>query len=520
MSEAESHARLFASTVPGNGSASTLGSNGAQPGDRQPPNTSREVRDEQHGGSPTPREAGHNQWDHTNPTPEVRHDRILGANHPGFNPHQVTMRTPMEMSYPEMKNGVLKMNASSTWTTLLKPSDERRSQNSKRFPKSYQSSILTHRDLKKGRTLPSNFMPEPSTKLRPLLLQWLGGGTMLPLDYNPIQNETTFDNPPEMLMPTMQSRNLYPKSVENQTNLLNEISPQGILTQTMISMNPQIRNGEFLNQKCLGLIVKTKQGEMETRIVRNPIDSYNSSLVITRSSNNGFKTHKQHHSDSPILNGTTSSRDKPSTSTPCSPHCTIYLLLKRTLDAWDQLRYPLVDPSLPRGSKRAANGQAPGTPLSKQLNLLSRTGNMNSENMGNILKAISLQKSHPLTEKSSFMTVQSEMKSAEHKTPYSRTPTDSPDSIQQSSCPMELNLTMLGPAPSGQLTKLPKLKYVTTSTPPMAVETQQTIAASNMPASGASAWAMERNIAIAKRDLAREIHPKYLRYNIWNEGKH
>jgi len=75
MSEAESHARLFASTVPGNGLASTLGLNGAQPGDRQPPNTSREVRDEQHGGSPTPREAGYDQRDHTNPTPEVRHDQ-------------------------------------------------------------------------------------------------------------------------------------------------------------------------------------------------------------------------------------------------------------------------------------------------------------------------------------------------------------------------------------------------------------------------------------------------------------
>jgi len=74
MSEAESHVRLFASTIQGNGSASTLGSNGAQLGDGQPPNTSREVRDEQHSGSPTPREAGYNQRDHTNPTPEVRHD--------------------------------------------------------------------------------------------------------------------------------------------------------------------------------------------------------------------------------------------------------------------------------------------------------------------------------------------------------------------------------------------------------------------------------------------------------------
>jgi len=69
---------------------------------------------------------------------------VPGTNHPGFNPHQVTMRTPMEMSYLEMKNGVPKTNASSTWTTSLKPSDERRSRNSKHFPKSYQSSILTH----------------------------------------------------------------------------------------------------------------------------------------------------------------------------------------------------------------------------------------------------------------------------------------------------------------------------------------------------------------------------------------
>ena len=75
MSEAEDHARLSASTVPGHRSSSTLGLNGAQPGDDRPSNVSREVGDGQHDESPTPREVRSDQRGSTNPTSEVRHEQ-------------------------------------------------------------------------------------------------------------------------------------------------------------------------------------------------------------------------------------------------------------------------------------------------------------------------------------------------------------------------------------------------------------------------------------------------------------
>ena len=66
---------FFASTIPGHGSSSTLGSNGARPGDERPSNISREVGDGQHDESPTPREVRSDWRSGTNPTSEVRHEQ-------------------------------------------------------------------------------------------------------------------------------------------------------------------------------------------------------------------------------------------------------------------------------------------------------------------------------------------------------------------------------------------------------------------------------------------------------------
>jgi hypothetical protein len=273
---------------------------------------------------------------------------------------------------------------------------------------------------------------------------------------------------------------------------------------------------QMFRHQCLPLM----PDRLETKIVKNPADSLYSSLVITRSSNNGSKIHERHHSVSPAVNGTISSRDKLSTSMQCSHHCTIFPLLKRTLDAWEQLKSPLAKQSLPKGSKRVANGPAPGMPQSKQPNSLSLTGKTNSENTGSTSKVISLPKSPLLTTESSFMTLQSEMRSGVGRTPYSLTHIDSPSSTPPSLCLMESNLITPEHLQSGQAVKQARPKYATDSTLSMDAETQWTIAVSNTLAKNVNASVTEKNNVIAKRELAHELCPKYLRYNLWEGGSH
>ncbi|KIK05904.1 hypothetical protein K443DRAFT_51347, partial [Laccaria amethystina LaAM-08-1] len=224
---------------------------------------------------------------------------------------------------------------------------------------------------------------------------------------------------------------------------------------------------------------------------------------------------------SPAVNGTISSRDKLSTSMQCSHHCTIFLLLKRTLDTWEQLKSPLAEQSLPKGSKRGFFSAYPlGMPQSKRPNSLSLTGKTNSENTGSTSKVISLPKSPLLTAESSFMTLQSEMRSGVGRTPYSPTHIDSPGSTLPLLCPMESNLVTPEHLQSGQAVKQARPKYATDSTLSMDAETQPTIAVSNTLAKNVNALVTEKNNVIAKRELAHELCPKYLRYNLWEGGSH
>ena len=320
-------------------------------------------------------------------------------------------------------------------------------------------------------------------------------------------------------METTLLTNSSPRLAGNQTNL-SKISHQDEQTQMAISMNLPTKSVEFLNQRCLGLTVKKKLDELVTRIGKNPAESLDSSLVTTRSSDNGSRTREQHHSDFPPLSGTTSSRDKPSTLMQCSHHCTIFPLLKRTLDVWEQLRSPLDAQRLPRGSKRVVNGQAPGMPPSKRPNSLSLAEKKNSGNMENTLKVTSQLKSPPLTAESSSMISQSAMRSEVDKTRSSLIHINSLVSTLQSSCLMESNLNTHKAIQSDPPVKQTKMKYATVSTLSMGAETQPMIAASNMHAKSANSLATEKSIAIAKKELAHELRPRNLRYNIWEGGSH
>jgi len=424
-------------------------------------------------------------------------------------PLDLTMRTPIKMNW--------KTSPLSTWMKSLRASGKTKSRNSKPYQRSYQSLTSIPQGMRKLRMQQLNITPKHLKKSKLSLLQRLSEESMQLLDYD--QTPMIHIEPQEMSTMTAQLTNSYPTLAETQTNP-NATSHQDTQIQRMTVMNLQTRNVEFSNRKCPGSIGKKKPDKPGIRIVSSPIESLISLPATTKSSSNGSRIHEQHPSDSPAQSGTTSSRDKPSTLMQCSHHCTTFPLLKRTLDAWDQLRYPLVTQNLPRGSKQVANGLAHGTPLLKQLNSLSPTKRASSENTGITLKVTSLLNSHPLTVGSSSTIPQSGTKLVVDRTHSSPILIDSPVSTQQLSCPTESNLSIPSSLQSEQQARQPKPKFATASTPSTDVETLLTIAISDMLANGVSALATVKNSAIEKKQAALELWPKYLRYNIWDGGSH
>ena len=206
-------------------------------------------------------------------------------------------------------------------------------------------------------------------------LQHLGEESSLSEHYNKVGDVMDQPKASETSVKMHKSTNSSHRSVESQRNQENMFQ-ETIQTMRPISTDLQTRSKEYLNQKCLGLPERKKSAEMGTKTVRNHGGSSNSLLEITKSSSNGYKLPEPLLWVSQQASEITSSEAKPSTSTQCSHHCTIFLLLRRTLDAWDILKSPLEDQSQPKGSKRVVNGPALGTPPLKRLNLLSHTQRM------------------------------------------------------------------------------------------------------------------------------------------------
>ena len=273
----------------------------------------------------------------------------------------------------------------------------------------------------------------------------------------------------------LKSTNSYPTSAVNLESLRDPFLETS-LTQMTMPMTPTSKecnlteSVESLNPKCHGSLEKTKRDVQGTKNARNLTDSSPYSLEISKPSSYGSKTPEQHCLDSQLRSGTTLSEDRPSTLMPCSHHCTIYPLLKRTLDMWDLLRSPLDDRNRQRGSKRVANGPAPGMQPSKRLNSPFLIENENSESMESISKVISQPESNRRIEKSSYMTLPSGTKSGEARMLCSPTLTVSQDSTLPLLCQTELNQTTLAlhlsnPQPGQCL----KLSYATDSTQSMGV---------------------------------------------------
>jgi len=428
---------------------------------------------------------------------------------------------PVLLARMEMTNQKIRMmedqprlnkNPSSKWTTLSTASGPTKSLSSKRSLPSYQSSISTHPGLRERKMQPWGTTQKHLMRFKPYLLQRLGEVESSKTHWNQREETQTERNLLDSATMT-KSTNSSPKSVEtprDQEYNLQEV----ILTMKSTPMEPPTKNGEFSNPRCLGKLGKKKPEEAGTETAKNPEKFFTSSLETTKSSNSGSKLLGLHPLDSLRLNGTTLSGDNLSTSTPCSPHCTTFQLLKRTLDTWDTLKSPSEDLNLQKRSKRVASGPAPGIQPSKRSSSLFLTESKNSENTVNISRDISLPKSHLHIDESSFTTSPSAMKSGEARTPYSLTPISSRGFSQPSSCPTESNLITLDLDRSDLLEKRTQSqKSAIASTQSMGVGTCPTIAVSDMLANDANEWVTEKNLAMSKTFLAHELHLKYLRYN-------
>jgi len=172
---------------------------------------------------------------------------------------------------------------------------------------------------------------------------------LLKTHWNQREETQTEQNLPDSATMT-RSTNSSPKSVKtprDQEYNLQEV----ILTMKLTPMEPPTKNREFSNPRRLGTLRKKKPKEAGTETVKNPKKFFTSSLETTKLSNSGSKLLELHPLDCLHLNGTTLSKDNLSTLMPCSPHCTTFQLLKRTLDVWDTLKSPSEDLNLQKRSK-------------------------------------------------------------------------------------------------------------------------------------------------------------------------
>jgi hypothetical protein len=207
--------------------------------------------------------------------------------------------------------------------------------------------------------------------------------------------------------------------------------------------------------------------------------------------------------------------DSPSTSTMSSRLSTTSHLLRRTLDAWDQLKLAWDTPNPPEESEPTEIGSRLTTRSSKRPRLSSHTESKNSATTENTLTVSSHRKWIRPTEGLSSTTPLSETKSGEDNRCYLPTEINSHSFTQPSSCPMVLNpISGNGKPPFSMEANLSPTS-VDDIIPRMDAQ-KAPIAVTNTSAGIASDLATAKSIATAKAERVRGLQPKYLRYNLWS----
>lgn len=228
--------------------------------------------------------------------------------------------------------------------------------------------------------------------------------------------------------------------------------------------------------------------------------------------NDSFSSPKLPQAISPPRSGTISYAESLSTSTPSSAHSTVFQLLKRALDASDELRLIWESQNPSEGSKPAETGLQPTPHTAKRPRLLSPIDSTNLLSIKTTLRGCSQPNSPLPTDNSFCLTLPFETMSQEVKAVCSPIITNSSDITRPLSCPMEWNQAH-GNAP--RHSKLENGKFASGSIHPKDVQILTQPARVDTHAEFASDPDTIKALARLESDLTHGLKPKYLRYNLW-----
>ena len=307
-----------------------------------------------------------------------------------------------------------------------------------------------------------------------------------------------------------------PVKARNIDDVDDSMTPQTPVQKTQMFQTrnevPLAREPKSMKRICHGTNRKVLTGDPTTQVQMNPEEYSSLSGTTYQLLKNGSALPEPPQEDSLCQNGKTSPREKPSISTLSLVHSTMLHQSKKTLDAWDRLKLVLDKPNQRDELKRTANGPQPGMLPLKRHPSSSLIERMNFANTGNTLTVNSPPNSLRPTERSYTMMQQSEQRSEEDRTSYSRTGHNSNTCTQPLSCLTELN---------PNLAKVPDLAghkqtSVGASTPQTDALTQHPHADIATPAQIVSnETTPNRTARLAKERVLRSLLPKYLRYNTW-----
>ncbi|RDB17203.1 hypothetical protein Hypma_002007 [Hypsizygus marmoreus] len=262
----------------------------------------------------------------------------------------------------------------------------------------------------------------------------------------------------------------------------------------------------------------TKRKSLHERLATLPPNelgnSSNSSPPISRSPSNQSGSLTPPRQDSRPPNGKTSSEENLSTSTSSSALSTTLELLRRTLDASDELRSAWEEQNRAEKLRLAATGLRRGTRQSKQLNSRFHTEKTNCGITPNTLKVSSPPESSHRTGQSSYSTARFETTSVVDNAASLPITTFSTASSPRLPCPTDSKhkVWLREPLPLPQLRRTPSA--IASTLPP--APTTLPFADSDMSASFAENPLMGKQRAKSRAEQIHGLRPNYLRYNLWN----
>ena len=289
------------------------------------------------------------------------------------------------------------------------------------------------------------------------------------------------------------------------------------LSQEMMN---QGRNVNCAHQTCPGTIDLGKLPFHKTLVAPSQQLSSKSSTVTSNQPNCISNSPQELQEESRLPSGSISSKVKRSTSTKSSRRYTALLLIRRERLALEIQRLALQRLTQKGRLRQALNGLPRGDPLRERLLLSSNIETESYRNMGTISRGFLPQRNRRPMAKSFFSTEESGMRSEGDNPSCSQTTPISPPYMPQHYRMMGSNITE-GGGQEGEKEDLeeevrnPRSALGTTARPVVGSQIQDVNTCT--PASCVEKEVMASTF-VASEDELFGMRPKYLRYNLWDEG--